>query len=177
MRKKLAAVAIAAGVTGALAGCGPAGYPSATYCVDQMGNVVSPNYCDSGYMGGNYMLFVGSVHSHTYHVGQRIPRTYISSGREIRPSDSAARRSAGLPFSGSVGNGTKPTATSKPAAPQQAPKSPSAPFGGSTKPRTSTTTTTRPSTSTRSAGGFSSGSSRSSSSSSSSSRSSSGGRR
>jgi hypothetical protein len=74
-----------------------------------MGNVVSPNYCDSGYMGGSYMLFVGSVHSHTYHVGQRIPRSYISSGREIRPSDTAARKSAGLPFSGSVGNGTRVT--------------------------------------------------------------------
>jgi hypothetical protein len=173
MRKKLAAVALAAGVAGALAGCGPAGYPSATYCVDQMGQVVSPNYCDSGYMGGNYMLFMGSVHNHSYTVGQRIPRSYISSGREIRPSDTAARKSAGLPFSGSVGNGTR--VTTKPAAPQQAPKSPSAPFSGSTKP-----TTPRPTTTGKSGfsgtGGFSSSTSRSSSSSSSRS-SSSGGRK
>jgi hypothetical protein len=169
MRKSLVAAAIAVGVMTPLAGCGgAAAYPSATYCVDQVGHVVSPNYCDSGYMGGSYMLFVGSVHSHTYRVGQTIPRSYITSGREIRPSDTAARKSAGLPFSGSVSNGTKP-APSKPAAPQQAPKSPSAPFGGSTK-------ATKPSTSTRSTGGFSGSTSRSSSSSSSRS-SSSGGRK
>lgn len=174
MRKSLTALALAGAVVAGTAGCGPAGYPSATYCVDQMGHVVSPNYCDSGYMGGSYMLFVGSVHNHSYRVGQTIPRSYISSGREIRPSDTAARRSAGLPFSGSVGNGTKPV-TTKPAAPQQAPKSPSAPFGGSTKP-----TPPRPATTGKSGfsptGGFSGSTSRSSSSSSSRS-SSSGGRK
>lgn len=172
MRKSLVAAAVAVGVLTPLAGCGSAAaYPSATYCVDQMGHVVSPNYCDSGYMGGSYMLFVGSVHSHSYHVGQTIPRSYIRSGREIRPSDTAARKSAGLPFSGSVSNGTR--VTTKPAAPQQAPSSPSkpAPFGGSTKAtKPSTSTSTRSST-----GGFSS--SRSSSSSSTRSSTSSGGRK
>lgn len=167
MKKLLAAGALAAGVVG-LTACGP-GYTTVannTYCVNEItGQVMPPQYCQVGssyYNPALYDYWVGNTYGHHYGVGVVIQHNYFTSGRQVSPANTAARKAAGIPVSGSVSNGAKSSTSTKqystPAKPQN---SPSRPVTGSTsKPNTSTY---KPSTSTRSTFGSSGGSSRSSS--------------
>lgn len=166
MKKTVAAVALAAGVAATTAGCGGHNYAqSSTYCVNEMtGQVMAPQYCQSGYSGYNpsmYDYWVGSTYGTRYRTGVVIQHNYFVSGRQVNPSNTAARKAAGIPVSGSVSNGAK--ATSTPAKAQKAPFSGSTSKAGSTIPKSTT----------KSTGGFSGGRSSSSSSHSSSSHSSS----
>jgi hypothetical protein len=181
MKKALAAAVLAGGVVAATAGCGShyTTVANSTYCVNEItGQVMAPQYCQVGAIGYNpglYDYWVGPTYGNHYAVGVTIQRNYFVAGKQVSPTNSSARRAAGIPVTGSVSNGARsttttrtPTNSSTPAKPQTSP-----PSGSTSKPSTTTTkpstTTTRPSTST---GGFS-GSRSSSSSSSSSSRSSS----
>lgn len=177
LKKSLAAAAIGTGVVLSATACNPGGgyYPQAEYCVDQVGHVMPSYYCQPSYGGyGSYFVYMGSLHGHSYHTGQLIPRSYISGGREIRANNTSARAKAGIPVSTSFSNGSKASTPAK----------------AQTPPGVSSTTSTRPSTTnrtttTRTTSGFSSStrstfggsSTRSSGGGFSSSRSSSGGRK
>jgi hypothetical protein len=129
MKKSIAAVALAAGVL-STAACGPGGggYNNASYCVNQStGMVMDPNYCQVGYPGYNpmmYDLWTGNTYGHSYRPGVVIQHNYFVSGTKINPSNSSARRAAGLPAGGKVSNGY-----SAPARSQSGPNRPSG--GGS----------------------------------------------
>jgi hypothetical protein len=165
MKKALAAGVLAAAVIGTTAACGPGA--NSTYCVNHLtGQVMPGSYCTVGGVGYNPLMYdywYGNTHSHTYIVGGTIPRSYFSSGKQVNPSDSAARQKAGLPVSGSIGNG----ATSKPASPQPAPKPPTSTstskVGGSTGGTSSTSKSSgsiggSTGSTSKSSGSFSSGS-------------------
>lgn len=168
MKKALVATAIAAGVGLSATACGPGMVNQAnnSYCVSMTGQVMPPQYCQVGYPMYNphmYDLWIGPTYGHSYGVGTVIQHNYFVSGKQVDPGNQAARRAAGIPVSGSVGNGTKATTTTKvpssAAKAQQAPKSPSVPFSGG---KTTTTTPKSTYTAPKTSGGFSSGRSSSS---------------
>jgi uncharacterized membrane protein YgcG len=172
MRKSLVAAAIAVGVMTPLAGCGGQQLTPVQPIVLTKWVMLFPPITATAVTWAEATCFSWAAFTAT-------PTTWVSesraatspvAGRFARVTPQPASRQVCRSLAAS-GNGTR--VTTKPAAPQQAPKSPSAPFSGSTKANTSAST----STSTRSStGGFSSSTSRSSSSSSSRS-SSSGGRK
>jgi hypothetical protein len=163
LKTKIATVVAGAAIAVGSSGCGPAGvaYANSTYCVNHMtGQVVSPSYCSVGYPLYNpaiYDYWVGNTYGRSYAVGVVIQKNYFSSGRQINPGDSSARKAAGIPVSGTVKTGAGGVKT--------APAKPQAPAGGSNK--TGSVTTTKPSggfstgrsssSGTRSSGSFSSG--------------------
>lgn len=186
MRKKLAAAALAVGVTGALAGCGGGhGYTTVaneTYCVNQAsGEVMPPQYCQVGstfYNPGMYDFWIGPTYGHSYHAGVVIQHNYFVSGRQVKPTDTAGRKAAGIPVSGSVSNGARSTTTTRtsgstPAKPQNSPSRTGVSGSTSSRTSTSTRTSTTPRTSTFGSSGSTSRSSSTFGSSGSSSRSSS----
>lgn len=165
MKKVIASAALAAGLVG-LTACGTttvaAVSSSQSYCVNQQtGMVMGSQYCQVGssfYNPAMFDLWIGNTYGHTYRTGVVIQHNYFVSGRKINPSDSSARKSAGLPVSGSVSNGAKiGGATSKAAQPQNSPQRNTGVSGSTNK---STTSGTR----TPSFGGSSGSSTRSSSS-------------
>lgn len=165
MKKAFAATALAAGVVAGVAGCGNhyVNQANNTYCVNQQGQVVPPQYCQVGYPMYNPAMFgfwVGPTYGHNYGVGTVIQHNYYTAGKRVDPGNSTARRAAGIPVSGTVNNGAKATTTTRvPSAstsPAQKQPAPSVGVGGSSG-RTTTTpkvTTTVPKT-TSSFGGFS----------------------
>jgi hypothetical protein len=141
MKKTLASVALAAGVLGSVAACGPGdggqSYSNSTYCVNQAGQVMPDMYCQGGY-GGGYELWIGNTYGHSYRPGVVIQHNYFVSGRQVSPSNSAARKAAGLPASGAVKSGVGSLRSSTPAKPQSGPGIGAG--GGSTKSYSGSTT-------------------------------------
>ncbi len=92
--------------TGFMAGCGVGGdEEQVAYCTDEDGKIVDDQYCDDGYHGpgaGFFFLYLGGF-GRGLPVGTVLPR----GGTRISPTDTTARRNAGLPSSGKVSAGTR----------------------------------------------------------------------
>lgn len=167
---KTAAIALSAAVLTSAAACGsghPVHYANSSFCIDQVGRVVSPAYCTVGgigYVPGLYDYWVGPTYGHTYAVGTVINHNYFTKGKQVSPTDPTARKKAGLPATGGIKTGASTVKkTGSAAKSQTGPASPSKGTGvsGGTKSNSTTpkSSTTKPKSSTGVSGGGSSKSS------------------
>jgi hypothetical protein len=105
VRAALTTTVLTTAATGFMTGCGAGGQEQVAYCTDENGKVVDDSYCDDGYHGpgaGFFFLYLGGF-GRGLPVGTLLPR----GGTRISPTDTAARRNAGLPSSGKVSAGTR----------------------------------------------------------------------
>jgi hypothetical protein len=105
VRAALTTTVLTTAATGFMTGCGAGGHEQVAYCTDENGKVVDDSYCDDGYHGpgaGFFFLYLGGF-GRGLPVGTLLPR----GGTRISPTDTAARRNAGLPSSGKVSAGTR----------------------------------------------------------------------
>jgi len=106
VRAALTTTVLTTAATGFLAGCGVGGEEDqVAYCTDEDGKIVDDKYCDDGYNGpgaGFFFLYLGGFRS-GLPVGTVLPR----GGTRISPTDTTARRNAGLPGTGKVSAGTR----------------------------------------------------------------------
>jgi hypothetical protein len=106
VRAALTTTVLTTAATGFMAGCGVGGdEDQVAYCTDEDGKVVDDQYCDDGYHGpgaGFFFLYLGGF-GRGLPVGTVLPR----GGTRISPTDTTARRNAGLPSSGKVSAGTR----------------------------------------------------------------------
>jgi hypothetical protein len=106
IRAALTTTVLTTAATGFMAGCGVGGEEDqVAYCTDENGKVVDDKYCDDGYHGpgaGFFFLYLGGF-GRGLPIGTVLPR----GGTRISPTDTTARRSAGLPGSGKVSAGTR----------------------------------------------------------------------
>jgi hypothetical protein len=107
VRAALTTTVLTTAATGFMAGCGVGGgdEEQVAYCTDENGKVVDDEYCDDGYDGpgaGFFFLYLGGFRS-GLPVGTVLPR----GGTRINPTDTTARRNAGLPSTGKVSAGTR----------------------------------------------------------------------
>jgi hypothetical protein len=107
VRAALTTTVLTTAATGFMAGCGVGGEEEeqVAYCTDQDGKIVDDEYCDDGYRGpgaGLFFLYLGGF-GRGLPVGTVLP----SGGTRISPTDTAARRGAGLPATGKVSAGTR----------------------------------------------------------------------
>ena len=83
------------------------------YCVDEQDQVVDDEQCEEaerngGFVGGvPFFFLLGGFGGNRYSVGQTIPRQYTGAATRVNPSDSTARRAAGLAAAGKVASGTR----------------------------------------------------------------------
>ncbi len=85
---------LATAASGFLAGCGEEEVEQEAYCVNDTGQVVNEQMCDTDGGGGLFFLYLGNSGSHR--VGDRIP----AGSSLIRHNDPVARSKAGLPATG-----------------------------------------------------------------------------
>ena len=106
VRAALTTTVLTTAATGFMAGCGVGGdEDQVAYCTDKDGKVVDDKYCDDGYNGpgaGLFFLYLGGF-GRGLPIGTVLPR----GGTRINPTDTTARRNAGLPSSGKVSAGTR----------------------------------------------------------------------
>jgi len=106
VRAALTTTVLTTAATGFLAGCGGGGEEEqVAYCTDEDGKIVDDEFCDDGYNGpgaGFFFLYLGGFRS-GLPVGTVLPR----GGTRISPTDTTARRNAGLPSTGKVSAGTR----------------------------------------------------------------------
>jgi hypothetical protein len=106
VRAALTTTVLTTAATGFMAGCGVGGdEDQVAYCTDEDGKIVDDKYCDDGYHGpgaGFFFLYLGGF-GRGLPVGTVLPR----GGTRISPTDTTARRSAGLPSTGKVSAGTR----------------------------------------------------------------------
>lgn len=107
VRAALTTTVLATAATGYLAGCSVGGEndEQVAYCTDENGKIVDDKYCDDGYHGpgaGLFFLYLGGFRS-GLPLGTVLPR----GGTRILPTDTAARRAAGLAATGAVKAGTR----------------------------------------------------------------------
>jgi hypothetical protein len=107
VRAALTTTVLATAATGYLAGCSVGGGDDeqVAYCTDEDGNIVDDKYCDDGYHGpgaGLFFLYLGGFRP-GLPVGTLLPR----GGTRIDPTDTTARRNAGLASTGAVKGGTR----------------------------------------------------------------------
>jgi hypothetical protein len=106
VRAALTTTVLTTAATGFLAGCGVGGEEEqVAYCTDEDGKIVDDEFCDDGYNGpgaGFFFLYLGGFRS-GLPVGSVLP----SGGTRINPTDTTARRNAGLPSTGKVSAGTR----------------------------------------------------------------------
>ena len=107
IRAALTTTVLTTAATGFMAGCavGEDEGEQVAYCTDENGEIVDEDYCDDGYNGpgaGLFFLYLGGF-GRGLPVGTVLP----SGGTRINPTDSQARRSAGLPANGKVSPGTR----------------------------------------------------------------------
>src|SRR3954452_17222343 len=83
------------------------------YCVDEQDRVVDDDQCEEaerngGVVGGVALFFLlGGFGGNRFSVGQTIPRQFTTAATRVNPSDSTARRAAGLAAAGKVASGTR----------------------------------------------------------------------
>jgi hypothetical protein len=83
------------------------------YCVDEQDQVVDDEQCEEaerngGFVGGvPFFFLLGGFGGNRYGVGQTIPRQYTGAATRVNPSDSTARRAAGLAAAGKVASGSR----------------------------------------------------------------------
>ena len=106
VRAALTTTVLTTAATGFMAGCGVGGdEDQVAYCTDEDGKIVDDEFCDDGYRGpgaGLFFLYLGGFRS-GLPVGTVLPR----GGTRVSPTDTTARRNAGLPSSGKVSAGTR----------------------------------------------------------------------
>lgn len=106
VRAALTTTVLTTAATGFMAGCGVGSNDEqVAYCTDEDGKIVDDEYCDDGYNGpgaGFFFLYLGGFRS-GLPVGTVLPR----GGTRINPTDTIARRNAGLPGTGKVSAGTR----------------------------------------------------------------------
>ena len=106
VRAALTTTVLTTAATGFMAGCGVGGdEDQVAYCTDEDGKIVDDKYCDDGYHGpgaGFFFLYLGGF-GRGLPLGTVLPR----GGTRISPTDTTARRNAGLPSTGKVGAGTR----------------------------------------------------------------------
>ena len=106
VRAALTTTVLTTAATGFMAGCGVGGdEEQVAYCTDEDGKIVDDQYCDDGYHGpgaGFFFLYLGGF-GRGLPVGTVLPR----GGTRISPTDTTARRNAGLPSNGKVSAGTR----------------------------------------------------------------------
>ena len=106
VRAALTTTVLTTAATGFMAGCGVGGdEDQVAYCTDEDGKIVDDQYCDDGYHGpgaGFFFLYLGGF-GRGLPLGTVLPR----GGTRISPTDTTARRSAGLPSTGKVSAGTR----------------------------------------------------------------------
>jgi hypothetical protein len=107
VRAALTTTVLTTAATGFMTGCGVGGgdEEQVAYCTDENGKIVDDEYCDDGYNGpgaGFFFLYLGGFRS-GLPVGTVLPR----GGTRISPTDTTARRNAGLPSTGKVSAGTR----------------------------------------------------------------------
>ena len=106
VRAALTTTVLSTAATGFLAGCGVGGEEDqVAYCTDEDGKIVDDEFCDDGYNGpgaGFFFLYLGGFRS-----GLPVGTVLPSGGTRINPTDTTARRNAGLPSTGKVSAGTR----------------------------------------------------------------------
>jgi hypothetical protein len=106
VRAALTTTVLTTAATGFLAGCGVGGEEDqVAYCTDEDGKIVDDEFCDDGYNGpgaGFFFLYLGGFRS-----GLPVGTVLPSGGTRINPTDTTARRNAGLPSTGKVSAGTR----------------------------------------------------------------------
>jgi len=117
VRAVIGTVSLTGAAMGFLAACGSDSDDEngahEVYCVDEQDAVVDDDQCEEaerngGYVGGfPFFFLVGGFGGNRYSVGQTIPRQYTGAATRVNPSDSTARRTAGLPNSGRVTSGSR----------------------------------------------------------------------
>ncbi len=113
----ISTVSLSGAAMGWLTACGTGGENDdearEVYCVDEQDQVVDDDECEEaerngGFVGGlPFFFLIGGFGGNRYSVGQTIPRQYTTAANRVNPSDSTARRSAGLPTRGKVASGTR----------------------------------------------------------------------
>lgn len=94
--------------SGTLTGCG-AQEETVVYCVDENDEVVDENLCDQdsgSTSGGGFFFFMAGNYGSGLQPGTKLDR---SAGSRFSPTDTAARKSAGLPETGKVSTGKSGT--------------------------------------------------------------------
>jgi hypothetical protein len=108
VRAALTTTVLTTAATGFMAGCAVGGgdeEEQVAYCTDENGEIVDDEYCDDGYNGpgaGFFFLYLGAFRS-----GLPVGTVLPSGGTRINPTDTTARRNAGLPSTGKVSAGTR----------------------------------------------------------------------
>jgi hypothetical protein len=108
-------VSLSGAAMGFLTACGGDSQNEAhrVYCVDEQDKVVDDAQCEEaerhgGFIGGlPFFFLIGGFGGNRYSVGQAIPRQYTTGANRVDPSDTTARRSAGLPTNGKVTSGSR----------------------------------------------------------------------
>jgi hypothetical protein len=108
VRAALTTTVLTTAATGFMAGFAVGGgdeEEQVAYCTDENGEIVDDEYCDDGYNGpgaGFFFLYLGAFRS-----GLPVGTVLPSGGTRINPTDTTARRNAGLPSTGKVSAGTR----------------------------------------------------------------------
>jgi hypothetical protein len=112
----ISTVTLSGAAMGWLTACGDGGNDNEArevYCVDEQDQVVDDDQCEEaerngGFVGGvPFFFLLGGFGGNRYSVGQRIPSQYTGAATRVNPSDSTARRAAGLAAAGKVASGTR----------------------------------------------------------------------
>ena len=113
----ISTVSLSGAAMGWLTACGTGGEDDngarEVYCVDEQDQVVDDAQCEEaerhgGFVGGlPFFFLLGGFGGNRYSVGQRIPRQVTGAATRVNPSDSTARRAAGLAAAGKVASGTR----------------------------------------------------------------------
>jgi hypothetical protein len=113
----ISTVSLSGAAMGWLTACGTGGENEnearEVYCVDEQDRVVDDDQFEEaerhgGFVGGlPFFFLLGGFGGNRYSVGQTIPRQYTGAATRVNPSDSTARRAAGLAAAGKVASGTR----------------------------------------------------------------------
>jgi hypothetical protein len=113
VKAAVSTVSLTGAAMGFLTACGNDNDAHRVYCVDGQDKVVDEAQCQEaerhgGFIGGlPFFFLIGGFGGNRYSVGQTIPRQYTTGANRVNPSDTTARRSAGLPTNGKVTSGSR----------------------------------------------------------------------